>query len=371
MRCMPSAPDLSARVAARSRQEARIRTDRLTGRLAFIVQCGVGASVAWGVASALSHAQPFFAPVTAIITLGLSYGQRLRRAAEVMIGVAVGVLIGDVFVRVFGSGVLQLLAVVVVAMGIASLVGAGLLMTIQAGVQSAIITTLVAAPDEAFTRWLDAVIGGSVALVISVLAPATGLHRPRQQAASVVQEIAAILTDTATALRTEDEDLARSTLQRARASESMLDRLRSMSAEGIAVVRLSPFRRRHLPAAQEVADLLEPLDRAIRNLRVLVRRASSAVRRDEGVPPAYVDLLDDLAGSCADIARQLHERQQPLAARPGLERLGRVSARSAAHASLSGEVIRGQVRSMVVDLLVLTGLSSDEAVAHVPVSPAP
>ena len=132
-------------------------------------------------------------------------------------------------------------------MGIASLVGAGLLMTIQAGVQSAIITTLVAAPDQAFTRWLDAVIGGGVALVISVLAPATGLQRPRQKAALVVQEIGAILTDTATALRTEDEELARRTLQRARASESMLDELRSLSAEGVAVVRLSPFRRRHLP----------------------------------------------------------------------------------------------------------------------------
>lgn len=368
---MPSANDLPARVAARSRREARIRTDRLSGRLAFILQCGVGAALAWGIASAVGHVQPFFAPVTAIITLGLSYGQRMRRAAEVMIGVAVGVLIGDLFVQVFGSGVLQLLAVVVIAMAVASLVGAGLLMTIQAGVQSAIIITLVAAPDQAFTRWLDAVIGGSVALVISVLAPATGLHRPRQKAALVVQEIGALLTDTATALRTGDEELARRTLQRARASESMLDELRSLSAEGVAVVRFSPFRRRHLPGVQEVANLLEPLDRAIRNLRVLVRRGVNAVRRDEAVPPAYVDLIDDLARSCDDIARQLHERQQPLASRAGLERLGKRSTEPVPHASLSGEVIRGQVRSMVVDLLMLTGMTGDDAGTHVPVSPAP
>ena len=150
-----------------------------------------------------------------------------------------------------------------------------------------------------------------------------------------------------------------------------VDELRSLSAEGVAVVRLSPFRRRHLPAAQDVADLLEPLDRAIRNLRVLVRRAASAVRRDEAVPPSYVDLVEELSRSCDDIARQLHERQQPLASRPGLERLGRVSTRADPHASLSGEVIRGQVRSMVVDLLVLTGMGGDEAAAHVPVSPAP
>ncbi|KGN39789.1 FUSC family protein [Knoellia aerolata] len=369
---MPSASDLPARVAARSRSEARDRTTRVAARMAFIVQCGVGAALAWWLAKdVFDHPLPFFAPVTAIITLGMSYGQRVRRAADVMVGVAIGVLIGDVFAHVFGTGILQLLVVVVLAMTIASLFGAGLLITIQAGVQSAIITTLVAAPGQAFTRWLDAVIGGGVALVISVLVPATGLQRPRQRAALVVQEIGAILTDTVAALRTGDEELARRTLARARASESMLADLRSLSAEGVAVVRLSPFRRRHLPGVQAVADLLEPLDRAIRNLRVLVRRAATGVRRDEVVPPAYVDLVEELARSCDDIARQLHERQQPLTARAGLERLGRRSVLPDPHAGLSGEVIRGQVRSMVVDLLVLTGMSVEEATTHVPVSPSP
>lgn len=202
---MPSASDLPARVARRSRSEARIRTDRLVSRLAFILQCGFGAALAWWLAGdVFGHRMPFFAPVTAIITLGMSYGQRVRRAVEVMIGVALGVFIGDVFSHVFGSGVLQVLVVVVLAMTIASLVGAGILLTIQAGVQAAIITTLLAAPDQAFTRWLDAVIGGAVALVISVLVPATGLQRPRQKAARVVEEIAAILRETATVIRTDD-----------------------------------------------------------------------------------------------------------------------------------------------------------------------
>lgn len=366
---MPSASDLPARVAARSRSEARIRTDRLGSRLAFIVQCGFGAALAWWAARDLfAHAMPFFAPVTAIITLGMSYGQRVRRAVEVMIGVALGVLIGDLFSHVFGSGVLQLLFVVMVAMAIASLVGAGLVLTIQAGVQAAIITTLVAAPGQAFTRWLDAVIGGSVALVIGVLVPATGLQRPRQQAARVVEEISAILRESATVIRTGDTALAARTLERARASESMLDELRNLTSEGVAVVRLSPFRRRHLPGAQAIADLLEPLDRTIRNLRVLVRRASVGARRHEVVPPAYVDLVQDLAQSCDDIARELHERHQPVSARAGLQRLGERSAAIDPSSGLSGEVMRAQVRSMVVDLLVLTGLPLDEAGSYVPAS---
>lgn len=369
MRGMPSASDLPARVAQRSRSEARVRTDRLSGRLVFIVQCGIGAALAWWLAKdVFDHPLPFFAPVTAIISLGLSYGQRVRRAVEVMVGVAIGVLIGDVFAHLFGSGVLQLLVVIVLAMTIASLFGAGLLITIQAGVQAAIITTLVAAPGQAFTRWLDAVIGGSVALLISALVPATGLHRPRQKAALVVQEIASILRETAIVIRTDDGELAGATLRRARASERMLDELRSLASEGVAVVRLSPFRRRHLPGAQAIADLLEPLDRAIRNLRVLVRRALVGTRRGEVIPPAYTALLDDLARSCDDIARELHERHEPTAARAGLHRLAERSAVIDPASGLSGEVIRAQVRSMVVDLLVLTGMSVDEAGELVPVS---
>lgn len=366
---MPSAADLPARVAERSRTEARIRTSRVLARLVFIVQCGVGAAAAWWLAKdVFDHPLPFFAPVTAIITLGMSYGQRVRRAVEVMVGVAIGVLIGDVFGHVFGSGVLQLLVVVVVAMAIASLFGAGLLITIQAGVQAAIIMTLVAAPGQAFTRWLDAVIGGLVALTISALAPATGLHRPRQQAALVVEEISEILDETATAIRTRDPELGRRVLQRARASESMLDELRSLASEGVAIVRWSPFRRQHLPGAQAIADLLEPLDRTIRNLRVLVRRATVGTQRGEVVPPAYVALIEGLARSCEDISRELHERNTPVSARAGLGRLGRTSTVMDPAATLSGEVVRAQVRSMVVDLLVLTGLTVDEASEAVPVS---
>ncbi len=364
----PNSQDL-ARAAARSRREASARSARLVSRLFFIVQCGLGAGAAWWVAvGPLGHTTPFFAPVTAIICLGLSYGQRLRRVGEVMIGVAVGVFIGDVFVHFFGSGGWQIVLVVVIAMSVAALLGAGMLLTTQAGVQSVIVTTLIADPGQGFTRWLDAVVGGSIALLFTLVAPAAPLRRPRQQAALVVGEISAILTDTVRALREGDSDLASATLARARNSEAMLDEARALSAEGIAVVRLSPFRRRHLPGVQAIADLLEPLDRAIRNLRVLVRRAAIATWREEAVPSAYLRLLEALAETTTDISRELAERRLPTNARVGLHRIGEASAVLDPSSGLSAEVMRAQIRSMVVDLLMLTGLPLEEAFAMVPES---
>jgi uncharacterized membrane protein YgaE (UPF0421/DUF939 family) len=304
---------MAPRAAARSRASARTRARRLASRALFIVQCGLGAGLAWWFASAvMNHPTPFFAPVTAIICLGMSYGQRLQRVGQVMVGVAVGVFVGDLFVHVLGSGVWQLMLVVILAMGVAAFLGAGLLLVTQAGVQSAIVTTLIAQPGQAFSRWIDAVVGGCVALLFTLVAPAAPIRRPRQQAAVVVREISAILADTVAALRDRDSDLVSATLSRARASESMLDELRRLSAEGIAVVRLSPFRRRHLPGVQAIADLLEPLDRAIRNLRVLVRRAAVAAWRDEQVPTAYLMLLTALAGVTADGQLQLNA-YEPLA----------------------------------------------------------
>jgi uncharacterized membrane protein YgaE (UPF0421/DUF939 family) len=347
----------------------RQRLNRLRHRAFFIVQCGLAASAAWWVATTLLHHHiPFFAPVTAMISLGMSYGQRLRRVIDVTIGVAIGVLVGDIFVHFFGSGVWQIAVVAITAMTIAVLLGAGTMLVSQAGVQSIIVTTLVAQQGLALSRWLDAVVGGSVALLATTIAPASPWRKPRAQAAVVVGELSGILASTARALRQTDTDLAGKALVRARNSEHALDELRDLSAEGVAVVRLSPFRRRHLPAVQAIADLLGPLDLAIRNIRVLVRRASVAVREGEEVPETYVDLVSSLADVTAEIAGQLSERRLATGSRDALAAIARSSSLVAPEAGLSAEVIRAQVRSAVVDLLMLTGLTYDQACALVPAS---
>jgi uncharacterized membrane protein YgaE (UPF0421/DUF939 family) len=340
---------------------------RLRRRWLFILQCALAAGVAWWFARVvLGHPTPFFAPVTAVISLGFSYGHRIRRAFEVMAGVAVGVFVGDLFINEFGSGYWQLVVIAFLAMTIATLVNAGNLITIQAGVQSIIVATLVAAPDEALSRWIDAIVGGGVAIAFTLVAPAAPVHRPRQRAAEVLREIAAILRDTVAALRTGDSTAANSALDRARRSEGLLVELRSASDEGVAVVRYSPLRRRHLPAVLAIADLLEPLDRTVRNLRVLVRRSSVALWRGERVPSGYVAVLSSLAEVTDEIANELEQRRLPTGTRPALVMVGELSAIIDPSAGLSGEVMRAQIRSMVVDLLTLTGLDHSEAVEMVP-----
>jgi hypothetical protein len=138
------------------------------------------------------------------------------------------------------------------------------------------------------------------------------------------------------------------------------------AAEGVEVVRYSPFRRRELPMAIAVADLHVPLDSASRNLRVLVRRSVVAVWRGDDVPVAYQDLIRRLAEACRFIAKELSERRLPLAARDQLREIGEATAHQELTHSVSAVVILAQTRSIVVDLLELTGMDYQEARELIP-----
>lgn len=360
--------DLSERTARAGRDSAARRGRRWRGRAFLIVQCAVTAGLAWGAAvTLLGHRAPFFAAVAAIITLGSSYGQRLGRAIQVAVGVAVGVLVGEVFLHVFGTGIWQVVLVCAVAMSLATLVGAGNLMVTQAGVQAIIVTALPAsATGSGFGRWLDAAIGCALALVVATIAPGGPVRRPLVLAAEVMRDAGATLRAAARALRERDAEAAEAVLERARGSEAGLDALDDAAAEGLAVVRGSPFRRRQRQQVRSYAELAEPLDRMVRNLRVLARRTAIATWRGNDVPAGYLTLMDDVAGVIEYMAREMDEGRLPAAARARLLELGRASSRLPHAPSISAVVVLAQLRSMLADLLGVVGVDAATARAEIP-----
>lgn len=333
----------------------------------MIGQTAVTAGLAWLLASTLfSHQHPFFAPIAAIICLGGTFGNRLRRGFEIAIGVAVGIAVGDLFVQLVGAGTWQVVLVVAVSMSLATLLGAGQLMTTQAGVQSIIVTVLLPNPAQGLDRWGDALTGCVVALVVATVAPSSPLRKPAFLAAQILRDLAATLDAAVSALDRRDEEAADQVLDSARATETRLQELAEANREGLAVVRQSPFRRGQLPEVQAYADLLDPLDRASRNLRVLARRAVTSVWREQEVPTGYLELMSALAVSARFMAAELEQGRLPVAARQGLVDAGVRSSHLPLPHSLSPVAILAQSRSMVVDLLELTGLEPGEARELVP-----
>jgi uncharacterized membrane protein YgaE (UPF0421/DUF939 family) len=357
---------------ARGRLSIDRRVQRLRTRGWQIGQCAVAAALAWLAAGELlGHPRPFLAPVAAIVCLGVSYGQRLRRVAEVMVGVAVGVGVADLFIHWAGTGLWQIAVIVAVAMTTAVLLDAGNLLVTQAAVQSVIVAILLPNPQAGLSRWLDAVVGGVVALVAATVVPRAPLRRPREQAAGIVRDLGRLLRAAADSVEQGSFDHAVRTLEDARATESALNDLRTAAREGLDVVRSSPLRRRHRPAVRKMAELVVPLDRAIRNTRVLVRRTVTATRSGEAVPDSYLALVDLVADATDLIAEEFAAGRLPVAAREPLADIAEQTAIQTLQGGLSAAVVLAQVRSIVIDLLQLTGLSAEDARELMPSAPGP
>ena len=354
-------------MAARSRTSLRARVARLRAKGWVIGQCAIAAGVAWWLAAdVFEHRLPFFAPIAAVVSLGMSYGQRQRRVAEVTIGVALGVLLGDTTTHLIGSGGLQIMFIVAAGMSIALLLDAGQLLIIQAAVQGIVVAALAPAPGDAFLRWTDALIGGAVALVAATVVPRAPLRKPRDQAAVVVRKIAELLRCAADRLGDGDVDRALAMLPDARSTDVLIAELRAASEEGLSVVSSSPFRRRHGEHQRQLADLVEPLDVALRNTRVVVRRVAVANYRHEPVPASYAALMRDLAVLSERVADELVEDRMATAVVDDLITLAHATAAVEHSDDLSAEVILAQVRSIIADLLALCGMDPLEATDMIP-----
>ena len=354
-------------VLTRSRLSVRARLHRLRSKSWHIVQAAVAAGVAWFLAAdVLGHDTPFFAPIAAVVSLGTSYGQRWRRVAEVTLGVAIGVLVADLLVLAMGSGWWQMILIVALAMATGLLVDAGALLVTQAAVQSIVVAALVPPPGQALIRWTDALIGGAVALVAATVVPRAPLRRPREQTAVVTDKIAFLLAGAARALEDKEVESTMELLADARTTDVLIEELKVAAAEGLSVVRSSPFRARHRQPLRKLAELVEPLDLALRNTRVVVRRAAVAAYRDDPVPVEYAGLCRDLAGAVAHISEELRADRMPEAVQPELVRIAAATSRVRRTSDLSGEVILAQLRSIIADLLRMTGMGALESTDALP-----
>jgi uncharacterized membrane protein YgaE (UPF0421/DUF939 family) len=357
-------------VWARGRLSARARLARLRSKSWHVAQASLAAGVAWFIAGEVfHHPTPFFAPIAAVVGLGTTYAQRWRRVTEISLGVAVGVFTADMLVRAIGNDWWQLTLVVGLSMSIALLLDAGGVVVTQAAVQSIVVSALAPPPGQAFLRWTDALIGGGVALVAATVVPAAPLRRPRDQAAKVLDKIGFLLRGAAEAIEDGDVEATLQLLSDARSTDVLIGELQAAADEGLSVVRSSPFRFHHSGEVRRIGELVEPLDLALRNTRVVVRRAAVAAYRRDPVPSGYALLIRDLAEGVDEVAAELRAEHLPAAARPTLLRLAAATAQVERTHDLTSETILAQLRSIIADLLRITGLDPLESTDAIPPLP--
>ena len=348
----------------RSRAQLAERVAELRANWLSLVLAALAAAVAWLVArELLGHRQAFFAPVAAILTLGLTAGQRGRRALEIGVGVALGIAIADLLVIGIGTGAWQLAVVVGLAMVAAVLVGGGVLLVNQAAISAVLVVTLQASSGGiSGARFIDALIGSAIALIANALVPIDPLRIVRREAEPLLGDLAATLEDVADALAEHDLEDAQTALRRSRTLDAGTDRLRDALDIGRETTLLAPTRRGARGGLEPYQDAVASIDNAVRNTRVLARRAMSAIEQDDRVPEAAIAAVRELANAVAELALDLADDDRASELEDELMR-------AAAHATaalevtgnLSANVITGQVRAIAADLLAAIGVEPREA----------
>jgi uncharacterized membrane protein YgaE (UPF0421/DUF939 family) len=355
--------------AARSRRSSRGALGRLRANGWPLVQTAVAAALSWLIATKLlGDPSPFFAPIAAIVSLAATRGQRMRRAIELIIGVALGIALGDLLRRGIGVGEWQLALTVGLAMAAAVALGAGHLALTEAAVSASLVAT-VSLDTQGFppTRLLDVLVGGAVALVFSqLLFPVKPLNVVREAVESVLNEIAQTLNAVADALDATDLRGAERALLSARRVSDDWSRFEQALDVAREAAQYAPPRRRAREPLDTYREAGLPLDLMVRDVHVVARGAVRALTIRDHIPEGLTDALRDLSRATRDLTRQLANDPEGADVRSVAVRAAYAATELApAEENLSLSVLIGYVQATAADLLRALGMDRQRAHAEV------
>jgi uncharacterized membrane protein YgaE (UPF0421/DUF939 family) len=360
---IPPRAELIEHAAEASRAGIRTRRERILATARPILQTSVAAALAWLVATEIvGHATPFFAPISAVITLGLTVGQRRRRAVELAIGVSVGIAIADLLVSWIGTGTWQVGVVTGLAMLAATLVGGGTLLASQAGASAVLVATLQPPEGFDFTRSLDALVGSATALVVgALLLPIDPVRLVRERVGPVLDRLAAALERIADALEDRDDRDAERALVALSRLDMEYDQLTATLAEAGDAARISLSRRGSLTRLDRYVVAIGEVGLAIENTRALARGATRAIALEDSVPREVPAASRELATAARELTTLLEEDHAAQSREAALRAVRLANAVLAETTNLSALHLVGQVRLVAVDLLRAGGVPRSEA----------
>ncbi|MEV4627761.1 FUSC family protein [Micromonospora sp. NPDC049523] len=349
----------------RSKTTVQDRVHAVRANFVLALQAGVAALLSWYIShDVLGNVDPVFAPISAVGTLAASLGQRLRRTVELILGVAVGIGIGDLLIIVVGSGPWQLGLIVTLSIIVTIFLGGSVAVVTQAAATAVLLVALAPKMSNVeFPRVIDALVGGGVGLfVVALLLPLNPLRIVDRAARPALETLAEQLTVTAQALAEHDPARASTALDRLRRVEEYMDGLQEALEGGRETATLAPARWNRRRALTRYAESAEYINHAVHNSGVLVRRAVTALEDDEPIPAAMASAVRQLADAVRLLHQELGAGLEPEAARERVLRSVTAAGRAYSEGvGFSGSVIVAQIRTTASDVLRATGIERTEA----------
>lgn len=348
---------------------------RVREGLVFAIQCAIGAGLALLIAvQVCGHQQAFFAPIAAVLSLGVSAGKRLRRGFELVLGAAVGVGIGDVLISNIGSGYWQVSVVVLVAILVATFVDKSVSVAFQASSSAVLVATILPpGTSGSFDRMVDALVGGVIGILVLALVPNSPLRPARREVSTLVSKASLVLDDVAQGMEERKAEKITKALEVARGTQTNVNALLTNVGGGSEVVAVSPIywtARRH---AKTMNRILVPVDNVMRNTRVLARRAEIMMLDEIEPPEEMIELMRGISNELGHLGALFAEggtrgtRDEAVEIPEIVRALQKLGAEADLHIAegtgLSGTVVLAQCRSIIVDALQVCGYSRESAIA--------
>ena len=355
-------------------KSVQARLKRVRKRLLPIMQIGLAAGLAYFLARDVAgHPRPFFAPISVVIIIGMTGGDRVSKSVDMALGCILGVLVGDLIFYRLGEGGWQIAVIVAGSLLIASFLSSSILVNNQAAIGAILIATIMP-PDAEVTgidRTVDAIIGCLVALATIALIPQAPMQSARAEVSKVLGIMSSVLDDVSDGLRENNPASIDEALDLIRGTQTGIDDLAAAIKAGQETSRVSPFlwgTRRYI---NSLARVIPPVDNAVRTTRVLARRAGVLADDNDSATAAQIQLLDTLSQVCLELSEvyDVNSRVTQATVIPQCVNELRQAAQEAGmdvipdDGVLSAYAILAQTRSLIVDLLMVCGMSHESALA--------
>jgi uncharacterized membrane protein YgaE (UPF0421/DUF939 family) len=326
-----------------------------------MLQGTAAATAAWAIAKhVVHHREPFFAPISAVVALNASVGERGSNTIRLLVGVVVGIIVGELTIAGLGGGYGSLALATFAAMAVARALGGARIVIAQAAA-SAILTVAVAHGDVGLQRLVDALIGAGVALVFSqFLSSPEPLGLLRRAEAAALAQMADMVELGAGALDGADDETPEPVMRGLRDLRERLADVDRMRHDSIEVARHSGVWRSRIARVRrekESAGHLEPLGVSCLMLTRTAMGVSPPERRK------LASNVRELAGVLRSLAANHGDHATRQRATDTALEIARCTTGGTPSESALAAIIA--LRMMAVDLMVFAGADPREASAAV------
>lgn len=310
----------------------------------------------------LGHPVPLLSVTVTISSLGFARDTRPGRVASTAIAMVVGVSISELLLVAFGHGAWQLSLAIAISLILARAFTKNPAFALTVTLQAVLVQLLTAPAGGPFARVIDGLVGGLMALTFTALLPRNPIKLARKDAAALFGLMKNTLADLRQVALTSDPEVADAALARIRKSQPLVDNWQSSLESAQAISKVSPFYRWAQLEVTQQRQLLDGMDLATRNLRVITRRADFLLQEGRSLEKIS-GLFSKLLIAVDLLEQSIDDFSMRAKAKKYLEKLILTLDPKQFDSALSlGEtVLLMQLRPLTIDLAVAAGTDAAKA----------